>query len=64
MPEDLQKSYKLSQRKYEFWETLNDSLLFTNIGISMTPNIEEMQKIDMIHFIYFDAFSRDRLFIQ
>ena len=31
-----------------------------DVGIMAIPNVDELHKIDILHMIYLDAFSRDR----
>jgi hypothetical protein len=62
MHPDLQNSYKLSpkEHKHDFWYDLKVKLLVLDVGIMAIPNVDELHKIDILHMIYLDAFSRDR----
>jgi hypothetical protein len=62
MHPELQNSYKLSpkEHKHEFWYDLKVKLLLLDVGIMAIPNVDELHKVDILHMIYFDAFSRDR----
>ncbi len=61
IPEDLQKSYKLSPIKYDFFYELKINLTLMDVLVEVQPSMEEFSMINLAKFIYLDGFSRDRL---
>ncbi|MDQ4073493.1 MAG: DUF2299 family protein [Thermoproteota archaeon] len=61
IPEDLQKSYKLSPIKYDFFYELKINLTLMDVLMEVQPNIEGFNMINLAKFIYMDGFSRDKL---
>jgi hypothetical protein len=62
LTEDEQQSYKLTYDKEEYHKDVSRKLLFTNIGVQMVPSVEKLEKIDIMHKIYSDALTQDRLY--
>ena len=61
LPPDAQTSYKISGNKYNYAYQLSAYLMIMDIATSMHPNYEELQSIDLLAYVYFDGFSRDKL---
>lgn len=55
------KSYRLTPQRKKFWTDLKMKLVPIGVSVNALPDLDNLESIQLIKLIYFDAWSRDKL---